>query len=203
MKKILTFLVFLIAAGYFAESFAQSTPEWKWIHPKPQGQILRWFKMIDANTWYAAGDYGIFMKTTNAGANWKVSVGGYGYSSYPGSGIYQNNLTGYFFDANTGFLGVQAVRGIAKTTNGGVSFDTIQILSTGSGWTYGFHFINTSTGYLSGNTGFKLMKTTNAGINWSLVTNVPNATYYSVYAPDTNNILGTSSSGNVYMASDA
>jgi len=202
MKKILTSLFVLLSVVYFTDSFAQSTPEWKWIHPKPQGQYLRWFKMVDANNWYAAGDYGIFMKTTNAGANWKVSVAGYGYSSYPGSGIYQNNLTGYFFDANTGFLGVQAVRGIAKTTNGGMSFDTIQILSSGSGWTNGFHFLNTSTGYLSGNTGFKLMKTTNSGLNWNFVTGVPNATYYSVYASDTNNILGTSSSGNVYITTN-
>jgi photosystem II stability/assembly factor-like uncharacterized protein len=203
MKKILTFLVFLIVAGYFAESFAQPAPEWKWIHPKPQGQYLTWIKMIDANTWFAAGNYGTFMKTTNAGANWRISVSGYGHSLYPGSGIRQNNLTGYFFDANTGFLGVQSVRGIAKTTNGGESFDTIQILASGSGSTNGFYFLNTSTGYLSGNTGFKLMKTTNAGINWNFVTNVPNATYYSVYAPDTNNILGTSSSGNVYLTTNA
>jgi len=203
MKKILTFVFVLISVVYFTDSFSQSSPEWKWIHPKPQGQYLRWFKMIDANNWFAAGDYGIFMKTTNAGVNWKVSTAGYPSTLYPNAGIYQNNLTGYFFDANTGFLGVQSVRGIAKTTNGGMSFDTIQILASGSGWTYGFHFINTSTGYLAGNTGFKLMKTTNGGMNWNFVPGVSSVTYYSVYASDTNNIIATSSSGNVYITTNA
>lgn len=200
MKKLfLIVLLFIAGAGLYA----QTSPDWKWIHPRPQGQYLRWFKMVDANTWYAAGDYGMFMKTTNAGVNWTTKTAGYPSTLYPGSGILQNSLSGYFLNANTGFLGVQSVRGIAKTTNGGQTFDTIQILLSGTMSTYGFHFINSTTGYLAASSTAKLMKTTDAGMTWIQLPNLGSITCYTVYASDTNNIITTSSSGNVYITTNA
>lgn len=200
MKKLILFALFFFSGTGL---FAQSTPEWSWVHPKPQGQYLRWIKMVDANTWYAAGDYGMFMKTTNAGVNWTTKTSGYQSTLYPAAGILQNNLSGYFLNANTGFLGVQSVRGIAKTTNGGQTFDTIQILASGSMSTYGFHFINATTGYLSATSSGKVMKTTDAGMTWVQLPNLGTLTFYSVYASDTNNIITTSSSGNVYFTTNA
>jgi hypothetical protein len=106
MKKLFPVILFLITG---ANVLAQSTPQWRWIHPRPQGQYVNCIRMIDANTWYAVGDYGMFMKTTNAGANWTTKTAGYQSTLYPGAGIMQNNKTAYFINANTGFLGVQAV----------------------------------------------------------------------------------------------
>ena len=128
MKKIYLTVIFLIAS---ANLFAQSTPEWQWVHPRPQAQYLNWFKMVDANTWYAAGDYGMIMKSTNAGVNWTTKTVGYQNGAYPGAGMLANYKSGYFLNANTGFLGVQAVPGIVKTSNGGLTYDTVKILSSG------------------------------------------------------------------------
>src|SRR4030095_12090959 len=202
MKKI---FIAVICLFLISPLFSQSTPEWKWIHPRPQSQYDNCIKLIDAYTWYAVGDYGMFLKTTNGGTNWTTKTAGYQSSLYPGAGIMQNNRTAYFLNANTGFIGVQAVSGISKTTNGGQSFDTVRILTSGIGTVYGFYFINDNTGYLAGNTNFKVMKTTNSGNNWAPVTNIgtPGSTsFFAVYASDTNNIKVASTAGNVYMTTN-
>ncbi len=200
MKKIiLTFVLFLSAINLFS----QSDPNWRWIHPRPQGQYIEFLKMIDANNWIAIADYGNFLRTTDAGATWRTSTGGYPYTSYPGAGIYQNFRCAYFFNANTGYLGVQAVAGIAKTTNGGLTFDTLRILASGTGTTYGITFLNSSTGYLCGTSTFKAMKTTNAGVNWTVLPNLGTTTLYCIYAADTNNIKLGTTSGNVLITTDA
>lgn len=201
MKKLsLILIIFLTTASLFA----QTSPSWKWIHPKPQGQNINWFKIIDANTWYAAGDYGVFLKSTDAGATWKTSTGGYPSSLYPGAGIFQNFKSGFFFNANTGYLGVQAVRGIVKTTNGGLTFDTLQIVQSGSGTASGIYFLNYNTGYICGNSTFKVQKTTDGGLTWRMLPNLGTSTLYAIYASDTNNIIvGGSTSGKLFKTSNA
>src|SRR4030095_11194463 len=114
MKKALFstfFLMFLSHQIIFSQT---SLSGWSWIHPRPQGQNVNWFKMIDANNWYAGADYGSLIKTTNAGNSWTSVTGGYQSSLYPGAGIYGNIITSYFFNANTGFLGYGSCRGIVK-----------------------------------------------------------------------------------------
>jgi photosystem II stability/assembly factor-like uncharacterized protein len=203
MKKLLLIVLFYT---FVAGLYAQSTPEWQWIHPRPQGQDLMWCKMIDANNWYAVGNYGAFLKTTNAGVNWTTKTAGYQSSLYPGAGIMQNNRTAYFLNVNTGFIGVQAVQGITRTTNGGQTFDTVRILSSGTGTVWGFSFINNNTGYLCGSSNYKVMKTTDGGNSWALVNNIGSLgtlNFYAVYASDENNIKVGSSSGNVYLTTNA
>ncbi|TRZ51242.1 T9SS C-terminal target domain-containing protein [bacterium] len=200
MKKIILTVIFLLMGMGL---FAQSTPEWQWVHPRPQAQYLNWFKMVDANVWYSAGDYGMFMKSTNAGVNWITKTVGYQNSAYPGAGMLQNYKCGYFLNATTGFLGVQSVPGIVKTTNGGLTFDTIRILPSGIGTVYGFSFINATTGYLAGTANYTIMKTTNGGLNWTVLPNVTSGTYKCVYAVDENNIIVGSTGGNVYFTTDA
>lgn len=198
MKKLFFVTLFL---AFTAGLFAQSTPEWQWLHPRPQAQYLNWMKMVDANTWYAAGDYGMFMKTTNAGVNWTTKTCGYPNPTYPGAGIYNNYKCGYFLNASTGFLGVQSVPGIMRTTNGGLTFDTIKILASGFGTVQGISFANTTTGYLAGTTTFGVMKTTNGGVNWTSCP-IASGTYNCVYAVDANNAFVGGSSGNVYSTTD-
>jgi photosystem II stability/assembly factor-like uncharacterized protein len=201
MKKLLLIvLFFLVAAGLLA----QTNSDWKWIHPRPVGQIMRYVKMFDANNWIIAGDYGNFLKTTDGGVTWRNSVGGYQNSSYPGAGTYNSFKCGYFFNANTGFLGVTGARGIVKTTNSGFTFDTIKILASGTGTINSIYFLNSMTGYFAGTTNFKVMKTTNGGDNWFFLPNTGFTTYslYNVYASDTNNIIVSSYSGIVYKTTD-
>lgn len=198
MKKF-TFLLILIVSTL--QSYSQNGG-WSWSHPTPQGQIVRNIKMLDANNWFGMCEYGVLIKTTNAGANWTSMYIGYQSSLYPGAGILQPNYSGWFFDANNFILGPQSARGIVRTTNGGNTYDTTQ-LSTSTGTIYDFHFINAQTGYLSATSTFKVMKTTNAGVNWTTVPNLGSFTFYSVYASDTNNIITTSSSGNVYITTNA
>ena len=203
MEKFILISIFILTTTGL---YSQSTPEWQWIHPRPQGQDLMWVKMIDANNWYAVGNYGMFMKTTNAGLNWTTKTAGYQSTLYPGAGIMQNNRTAYFLNVNTGFLGVQAVQGIARTTNSGQTFDTVRILFSGIGTVWGFSFINNNTGYLCGSSNYKVMKTTDGGNSWALVNNIGSLgtlDFYAIYGSDENNIKVGSSSGNVYLTTNA
>ncbi len=80
MKKFL--LMGLVAFSIMVN--AQSDPNLKWLHPSPQGWDLIWMKMFDANTWYLAGQYGIFMKTTDGGQTWKTNnKAGWPNAAYP------------------------------------------------------------------------------------------------------------------------
>lgn len=199
MKKI-TFLLILLFTAF--NIYSQSGG-WQWSNPKPQGGTVQNMKMIDANNWYAMCDYGVMIKTTNAGINWTAFSIGYQSTLYPAAGIYTNLLSGWFFDANNFVLGTASSRGIVRSSNGGVTFDTTQILATGSGSVYDFHFINAQTGYFCGTSTYKIQKTTNGGLNWSAVPFTATSTLYSIHAPDTNNIVVTSTSGNTYFTTNA
>ncbi|HWA06183.1 MAG TPA: YCF48-related protein, partial [Ignavibacteria bacterium] len=99
-----------------------------------------------------------------------------------------------FFDQNNG-LACGEVGKLARTTNGGNSWDTI---STGfTGTLYGMHFINATTGFMCTSTGGNILKTTNAGLNWSTISTGASATLYNIFALNENNIYATSSSGNL------
>ncbi|MFZ4589990.1 MAG: YCF48-related protein [Ignavibacteria bacterium] len=206
MKKLVGYLTLLIIVLSINSILAQNDPNWKWIHPKPQGQFINWFKMINANVWLAAGDYGSFLKTTDAGVTWKTTTGGYPSSLYSGTPIYTNFKSGWFFDQNNGLLGTQASHGIVKTTNGGLTFDTIYIPgATANFLTYKFSFLNSLTGYLVGTTGIKGQKTTNGGLNWTPIPGLDavTTTLYSVCALDVNNIFIGTTAGNIYKTTDA
>jgi photosystem II stability/assembly factor-like uncharacterized protein len=117
-----------------------------------EGNEIRKLQFVNANTGYACGGGGTFIKTTNAGLNWNVIN--------LGTTAYLPSL--YFVDANTGYVGSsQPV--IKKTTDGGTTWST-QPLSTSS-YIADLNFINAQTGYAAGN-GRQIFKTTNGGINW-------------------------------------
>ncbi len=198
MKKI-TFLLILL---FSAVNLYSQSGGWQWSNPKPQGGYVRNMTMIDANNWYLLCDYGVMCRTSNAGANWSVFSIGYQSSLYPAANIFNNLLSAWFFDASNFIIGCQSVRGIVRSSNGGVTFDTVQI-GTSTGSIYDFHFINSQTGYFCATSTFKIQKTTNGGSNWSPVPFTATSTLYSIHAPDTNNIIVTSSSGNTYFTTNA
>lgn len=202
MKKKLSLLIlfsFLISMA----ATAQIYQDWKWLHPTPQGNTLRWVKMWDANNWYAIGYAGTFMKTSNAGANWTVhhKAGGQ-YLAYTGQRV--NLYTAYFINQNTGMIGGSGSvnGGFARTTDGGTTWDTAYSSLFTSGIVYNFMFINSTTGYMVGSITPKMFKTTDGGITWTGNTAVGTSTLYDVYAWDANNIAVVTTSGNFKKSTD-
>jgi photosystem II stability/assembly factor-like uncharacterized protein len=197
--KLITLLVF--TAFFFQNSYSQQNSNgWYWINNQPQGNKLSWVQIVDATHYYAIGDKGTFMKSSDGGDSWKINSQAGNPEPFFGSGGTLNLTTAWFFDANTGFVGGQnsndsGISYIKRTTDGGETFTRIS-LNNGSGYARinAFYFLNANTGYLCGNENVRLLKTTNGGFNWTLVPNLPvdPYNYMSIYVKDENNImLGT------------
>ncbi|MBI5403845.1 MAG: T9SS type A sorting domain-containing protein [Ignavibacteriae bacterium] len=181
MKKLFALFILLISVLYSMNLDAQVNQDWKWVHPAPQGNQMRWIKMIDSVNWYTCGNTGTFMKTSNAGVNWTVYTNAGGWlPSYYGEG--RNLMNGWFFNMNTGVV-CGYTGWIARTTNAGASWDSIGIPTTNS--MYGLHFVNNTYGYASG-AGGRVLKTTNAGLSWDSIPTGVALANYNIYALDTN-----------------
>ncbi len=196
MKKIYTAILILYFFVFAINLDAQVNQDWKWSHPLPQGNTLRWVKMIDANNWYACGFAGTFMKSTNAGLNWTIYTNAGGWqSSYYGQG--RILYSGWFFNLNTGIV-CGSSGWIARTTNAGVSWDSIASPTTNA--LYGIHFENSTTGYIGGGSG-TVLKTTNAGLNWTTLTTGITTTIYNIFA-GLGYVLAPTTLGNIQYSSD-
>lgn len=194
MKKILLPIILLLATQTL---FAQLYTDWKWIHPTPQGNTLRYVKRWDANNWYAVGYGGTFIKTTNAGVNWTF----HHRAGRPGTdGATSFIYDAHFFNQTTGI--VCGTGGIQRTTNGGTTFDTVANLPTAATW-YQVFFLNSLTGYAAGTTSGRLAVTTDGGVTWSLNTVIPSATYYDVWAYDKDTFYVSNSAGGVQKTTNA
>lgn len=195
MKKF--YILILILSVSFTMSFAQTNQNWKWLHPTPQGNTLRWVKMWDANNWYAVGYAGTFMKTTNAGANWTFHHAAMGpYLQY---GQRCNVYGAYFFNQNTGIVvGTSSVNSaFYRTTNGGLTFDSCAMTPFYAGTIYSVYFLNNNIGYAVGTTTPKIYKTIDGGLTWNGITTGPTTTLYDIYAADTLNLIAATTAGNV------
>jgi len=114
MKKFYILLVALIAFN------SLSGQGWQWLNPSPTGNDLRSLSFTGENTWYAVGEKGTIVKTTNGGADWQGQPSG--------TTIDLNSLC--FLDANKG-LAVGWYGTILMTTNGGISVGGVdKIVST-------------------------------------------------------------------------
>jgi len=190
MKFLKIHFVFPVLMLLAVNVFAQVNSPWKWVHPTPQGNTLRYVKTFNATTYYALGYAGTFLKTTNSGTNWFINHNVFG--TQANDQIYA--YSGWFFDQNTGLAGGEAGK-LARTTNAGLTWDTI---TTGeSGIIYGMHFINANTGFFSTSTGGNIRKTTNAGLNWTAISTGATATLYSVFALNNDTIYVTTTAGNI------
>ncbi len=201
MKKFL--ILFLSTLSILIN--AQTDPNLKWLHPSPQGWDLRWVKMWDANNWYMCGDYGSFLKTTDAGQTWITkNNAGWPNLSYPDIQTNWHANEAWFFDQNNGIVVGGNTSGILKTTDGGETFDTLRIIpGTNSGKNiYSIYFVNSNLGFISGNTAYKVHQTTDGGNTWNQVPNLPDGTYNDVYATDALNILTCTTSGIIYKTTD-
>ncbi len=191
----------------FQNSYSQqNTSGWYWLNSQPQGQTLRWAKIIDATHYYAVGVAGTFMRSTDGGDTWLINSQAGVTEGFFGSGGTNTLNSAWFFDANTGIVVGASVSGdggkIRRTTDGGLTFSTIGLgIPSGLAVVNSIYFINSTTGYLCGTNTVKAFKTTDAGLNWTLIPNLPTISlnYTCVYAKDANNIfLGTASDGSAH-----
>lgn len=193
-----TFILIFTMSFLFQNTYSQqNTNGWYWLNSQPVGNDLTWVKMFDATHFYAVGDEGTFIKTTDGGDSWLVNNQAGSPEPFFGSGGGLNLFTAWFFDVNTGLVGGSTSDDfgggkIKRTTDGGQTFSPIDLgNSPGFSRVNGFYFLNSNTGYLCGNSSVNAMKTTNGGLNWTLLPNLPNNGYgYNcVYAKDQNNIF--------------
>lgn len=193
LKSVSAFVLFLTLCSL---SYSQVNSPWKWVHPTPQGNTLRYVKVFNSTTYYALGYAGTFIKTTNSGTNWFINTSVFGEMQNDQIFAY----SGWFFDQNTGLAGGEAGK-LARTTNGGLTWDTI---STGeTGIIYDIHFLNNNTGFLSTSTGSNILKTTNGGLNWTAISTGTSVALYSVFALNQDTIYVSTTSGNIRKTTNA
>ena len=126
--KIYT-LLFLFTLIFRVSNSQQNTNGWFWINSQPQSNSLNWVQIIDTAQYYAVGDNGTFMKSTDGGDSWLINTGAGTIDPLFGSlGTYRLN-TGWFFNANTGIVAGQSNSGdggfVRRTTDGGTTFSSI------------------------------------------------------------------------------
>jgi photosystem II stability/assembly factor-like uncharacterized protein len=193
MKKGITksyFSILIILVFNIYNLFAQTTVSWQWRHPTPTGNTLRWCQILDANTWYMAGNGGTFVKTTDGGASWYLNPSA-GYS-IPNHWSY-NVERGYFRDKDNGVIATQVT--LKKTTDGGITFD--EIPGSHASW-YSIYFLNNTTGYASGSNIWA--KTTDGGSTWLFNTQAGGWDIYTIN--DTLILINSTSQGTVFRSED-
>ncbi len=131
-------------------------------NPAPE-KYLYSIHPVDSNIVYCVGWFQTILKTTNGGENWIALQNGiWGQSKSYRATFFHNALTGWV--AGTGDR-------IYKTTNGGISFDSIlipyNVLND-------IHFKNQLTGIVAGD-GATVLKTTDGGFTWNQSYIVPGA----------------------------
>ncbi|NOS86292.1 MAG: T9SS type A sorting domain-containing protein [Ignavibacteria bacterium] len=198
MKRNLLFAAVL----FLVSVYSYSQLSWKWMHPTPQGNTLRYTKMFSATDWVAVGYGGTFMKTTNAGVNWYITHDAAGVKTTSQTSLYN----AHFFNMTTGIVCGSSGQ-IYRTTNGGLNFDSIPSGVTAT--LYGIHFVDANTGYIGGSSG-TVLKSTDAGATWSALTTGTTYTINNIFAlnnrvycpTSTSSILLTSYDGGVNWFKD-
>ncbi len=198
--QTILFLSFIFL--FYSNSNSQSNQDWKWLHQSPQGNDLRWVKMWDANTIYAIGYKGTFIKTTDRGITWTVNHKAGRVSGIPIQVADLRNA--YFFDQNTGIV-VGTFGSIFRTTNGGITFDSTNNPAPTNTTITGISFINNLTGYVvCGLSNYRLMKTTDGGLNWlaNYGTSPRFSNPYHIHAFTENKLMVFNQLGTVYMSTN-
>ena len=197
MKKyyfIFTFTLLIIFSkcNIYSQVF---NSDWQWSHPFPQGNDIRFLKMVTASNWVAVGYTGTMMRTTNAGANWMVYTNYFGfYQSFLGQG---KNIYGADMLGNNGVAaGTQGY--IARTTNAGVTWDSVGS-SAGTIALWNASFGDANTVYIGGNSGL-VLKSTNAGQTWTNSASPSGNANRTVFALDANTVFTGSTNGTIYKS---
>ncbi|MBK9332573.1 MAG: T9SS type A sorting domain-containing protein [Ignavibacteria bacterium] len=167
----------------FSNVYSQQNQTWKFLHPTPQGNSLRWLQVADQLHYFAGGDLGTFMKTTDGGVNWDVKT----ISIIPGD--FRNLYRGYFTNKDTGII--STYQGILRTEDGGETFENVLSFTGTSNFPYSMSFINRDTGFTIIYPSFVLYKTMDGGKTWAPVSNFTiNNFVNDLYAFDENYFIG-------------
>jgi photosystem II stability/assembly factor-like uncharacterized protein len=146
--------VFILSPRGFAQSWA----------PQEANAIthLSSVDFVDAETGYAAGAFGVILKTTNGGASWELLNSGTGLSF---SDIHFVSGNSNVVMDNIGWA-VGENGAIFKTEDGGTVWT--QQASGTSSWLNCVYFCDANVGWVGGSNGV-ILKTTNGGTTWSPV----------------------------------
>lgn len=72
-KLKISTLIFLICF-HFQNSYSQQNINgWYWMNGQPQSMQLNWLKILNSTTFYAVGNNGNFMKSTDGGDYWLIN----------------------------------------------------------------------------------------------------------------------------------
>lgn len=179
MKK---FLLLSLLFYYSQSILPQEYQNWKWVHPKPQGNSLNWVKMFDNNCWYMVGMEGTFIKTIDAGNSWFYH---HNVGFITTFGNRSNLYDAYFKNLDTGYVVGQG--GIFTTVNGGVTFEPLANPFPATSSALTAKMVNDNVGYSAGS--FGVAKTTDGGFTWNLITSLPAGSYRDVASPNDTLIL--------------
>ncbi|RBW52111.1 YCF48-related protein [Marinobacter sp. F3R11] len=168
---------------------------WCWIEPKPHGNTMHDVQYLGADVFVAAGEGGVFMRSTDGGATWTTSftigssvnamhfvsstlgfaVGDQGFIArtndggetwVPQTSTVETTLNDvYFFDANLG-LAVGDSSTILHSIDGGTTWTPVTV--PGFGHAYGVSFADANVAMVVGSGGARL-RSVDGGANWNRV----------------------------------
>ncbi|MBN8584547.1 MAG: T9SS type A sorting domain-containing protein [Ignavibacteria bacterium] len=123
---------------------------------------------VDANTVYSVGWFQTIIKSTNGGSNWQIIRDG-------PTGVGSTFFKCFFINLNTGWLLRSGGGYVLKTTNGGISFDSV---FTNNSFNRDIYFKDANTGVICGD-GAWIIRSTDGGVSWvqislPLLTSAPN-----------------------------
>ena len=185
----------LLACGWQGTLAISQDQGITWEDQVPTAIDLWQASIVDANTWYIAGDKGTILKTTDGGQTMlKKGIVG---SVDPYYAV-------YFKNASEGWVTGKTTGKIYHTTNGGDSWSTFTIPGFAATKSYrDFFFINDTVGYALG-VGGKVAKTVDGGVTWNLTgdnINTAHSLFCTYWKTEQNGYAG-SRSGLLYITNN-
>lgn len=185
----------LVAAGWLGVISISSNDAVSWVDPIPNAIDYYQASIVDANTWFIAGDKGNVLKTTDGGQTLEKK-------NIPG---FLDVLSAcYFKNANEGWVSGKTIGDIYHTTDGGNTWEVTTIPGFSSARSYfEFFFVSDLVGYVVG-VGGKVAKTTDGGITWVLTgDNIPSTqVLFCTYWKSATTGYAGSGGGLLYVTTD-
>lgn len=166
-----------------------------WVDKVPNAVDLWKASILDANTWFIAGDKGNVLKTVDGGQTLiKKKIPGFDDILY----------ACYFKNENEGWVSGKTVGKIYRTVDGGDTWTSSTIAGFSSTKSYyDIYFVNDNLGYAIG-VGGKVAKTLDGGVTWNTTgdnINTAHNLYCTYWKSETNGYAG-SGTGLLYITTN-
>jgi photosystem II stability/assembly factor-like uncharacterized protein len=162
MKRYILLAAILI---YGLNAYSQS---WDLVNPRPAIYQLNNLEFVNGHVGYAIGNYGVLLKTIDAGETWHKQE--FYNDQFLWSIQYLNSDTGWIYGRKTEF----SQRKLYYTSNGGVNYSIILLPPSSNVW--GISVFGLNNILISNNSGSPsqgtILKSADAGISWLPVLNV-------------------------------